>query len=145
MQAVYIVIAAILAIAGILTIWISPLVQQNYLERLGISLDLRRNVTGDKPTDICTSASFKFYSGKYDKENMNLYLIFENQRSIELKLEKLYLFYPDSFEEFGINKTLEGNILKSFNIPGVKDGFSSGTIKTSCPNVEADFSYSQLT
>lgn len=145
MQAVYIIIAVILAIAGILTIWASPLVQQNYLEKLGIGLNLRGNVTENKSTDICTSASFRVYSGKYDKENMNLYIVLENQRPIELKLGKLYLFYPNNFETFDINKTLEGNMLKSFDIPRVKDGFSSGTVKTNCPDVEVDFSYSQLT
>jgi hypothetical protein len=45
---------------------------------------------------------------------------------------------------FELNNTLEGNILKSINVNGVEDGFSSGTIKTDCPDVSVDFSYSQL-
>lgn len=131
---IYMMLAVVMSMGAVLTFWGSTLIKER--------LNATENIT---PAEICTSASFKFYSGKYDKANMNLYLVFENQRSIELKLEKLYIFYPNNFETFDINKTLEGNILKSFNIPGVKDGFSSGTVKTNCPSVETDFSYSQLT
>jgi len=131
---IYMMLAVVMSMGAVLTFWGSTLIKER--------LNATENIT---PAEICTSASFKFYSGKYDKANMNLYLVFENQRSIELKLEKLYIFYPNNFETFDINKTLEGNILKSFNIPGVNDGFSSGTVKTNCPSVETDFSYSQLT
>jgi len=138
-------LAVIVGIIGILTLWVSALVKQNEVEKLGIGVDLRKNATGNTiPTDSCTSASFRFYSGKYDKTNMNLYLVLENQRSVDLMIKKLYLFYPNNVETFELNNTLEGNILKSFNVPGVKNGFESGTIKTNCPGVEADFSYSQL-
>ena len=131
---IYMMIAVVLTMGTVFTLWGSTLIKEK--------LNATENIT---PAEICTSASFKFYSGKYDKANMNLYLVLENQRSVELKLEKLYIFYPNNFETFDINKTLEGNILKSFNIPGVKDGFSSGTVKTNCPDIETDFSYSQLT
>jgi hypothetical protein len=139
-------LAVIVSIAGILTIFGSNLIKQKYAERLGVGVDLQKNATKNTiPTDICTSASFKFYSGKYDKTNMNLYLVLENQRSVELEIKKLYLFYPNNVETFELNNTLEGNILKSYSIPGVNDGFDSGTIKTNCPGVEVDFIYSQLT
>ncbi|MDI6826238.1 MAG: hypothetical protein QMD36_03530 [Candidatus Aenigmarchaeota archaeon] len=133
MRTVYMLTAVIMSIAGIFTLWGSNLIRQ------------RLNTTENTSIEICASASFRFYSGRYDKNNMNLYLILENQRSIDLKLEKLYLFYPNAIETFELNKTLEGNILKSFNIPRVRDGFNSGTIKTNCPDVSADFGYSQVT
>ena len=133
MREIYILMATIMGIGGILTLWGSTLVR----ERLGGA----QNAT---PVTTCQSAVFKFYSGKYDRNTKNLYLVLENQRSIELKLDKLYLFYPNNMVTFELNKTLEGNILKSININGVEDGFTSGTIKTNCPDISVDFSYSQL-
>jgi hypothetical protein len=133
MKVVYALTAVILSLAGVLTLWGSNLVRQ------------RLSTTENTSADICTSAVFKFYSGRYDKTNMNLYLVLENQRPVELKIEKLYLIYPNNVETFEINSTLEGNILKSFIVQGVKDGFKTGTIKTNCPDVSVDFSYSQVT
>jgi hypothetical protein len=130
---VYLLIAVVMAIAGIFTLWGSNLVNS----RLGGT----QNATS---STSCQSAVFKFYSGKYDRNTKNLYLVLENQRSIELKLDKLYLFYQTSMVTFELNNTLEGNILKSININGVEDGFTSGTIKTGCPDVSVDFSYPQL-
>jgi hypothetical protein len=133
MNQIYLLTVVIMGIAGIFTLWGSNLVSN----RLGGA----QNAT---PVTTCQSAVFKFYSGKYDRNTRNLYLVLENQRSIELKLNKLYLFYPNNMVSFGLNSTLEGNILKSINMNGVEDGFSSGAIKTNCPDVSVDFSYSQL-
>lgn len=130
---VYLLIGVVMSIVGIFSLWGSTLVK----ERLGGA----ENVT---PVTACQSAMFNFYSGKYDRSTKNLYLVLENKRSIELRLNKLYLFYPNNMVTFELNKTLEGNILKSINIDKVEDGFSSGTVKTSCPDVSADFGYSQL-
>jgi len=133
MNQVYLLIATVMGIVGIFTLWGSTLVSN----RLGGA----ENAT---PVTTCQSAVFKFYSGKYDSNTKNLYMVLENQRSIELRLNKLYLFYPKNMVSFELNNTLEGNILKSINVNGIEDGFSSGTIKTNCPDVSADFSYSQL-
>jgi len=130
---IFLLTAAIMGIASIFTLWGSILVR----ERLG-----PENATS---ITTCQSALFKLYSGKYDRSTKNLYIVLENQRSIELKLDKLYLFYPSNMVTFGLNNTLEGNMLKSININGVEDGFTSGTVKTDCPDVSLDFSYSQLT
>ncbi len=133
MNQIYLLIGVVMGIVGMFSLWGSTLVGK----RLGGA----ENAT---PVTTCQSAVFKFYSGKYDRSTKNLYLVLENQRSIELRLDKLYLFYPNNIVSFEINRTLEGNILKSININNVEDGFASGTIKTNCPNTAADFSYSQL-
>ena len=131
---VYLLISVVMGIAAIFTLWGTTLVNN----RLGGA----ENVT---PVTTCQSASFKLYSGRYDANTKNLYIVLENQRDIELGLDKLYLFYPKNMITFDLNKTLEGNILKSININEVEDGFTSGTIKTVCPDVSVDFGYSQLT
>jgi hypothetical protein len=133
MREIFLLTAAIMGIIGIFTLWGSILVK----ERLG-------GAQNSTPITTCQAAVFNFYSGKYDRSTKNLYFVLENKRSIELKLDKLYLFYPKSMVTFELNNTLEGNILKSINVNGVEDGFSSGTIKTNCPDVSVDFSYSQL-
>jgi hypothetical protein len=130
---VYLLIGVVMSIIGVFTLWGSTLVK----ERLGGA----ENVT---PITVCQSAMFNFYSGKYDRGTKNLYLVLENQRSVEIRLNRLYLFYPNNMVTFELNKTLEGNILKSVSINGIEDGFASGTVKTNCPDVSADFGYSQL-
>ncbi len=134
MREIYLLTAAIMGIIGIFTMWGSSLVR----DRLGGA----ENVT---PVTTCQSTVINFYSGKYDRNTKKLYLVLENKKSIEVKLDKLYLIYPDNMITFELNNTLEGNILRSININEVEDGFSSGTVKTNCPDVSVDFGYSQLT
>ena len=128
---VYLMIATVMGIASIITFWGSSLVEQTLPPE-------------NRTEELCHAALFRFYSGNYDKSSKSLHLILENQRSIDLRLEKLYLFYQDGMETFELNEELNGNMLKSIDMTGIEDGFSSGTIKTDCPEVSADFSYSQV-
>jgi len=128
---VYLMIATVMGIASIITFWGSSLVEQTLPPE-------------NRTEELCHAALFRFYSGNYDKSSKSLHLILENQRSIDLRIEKLYLFYQDGMETFELNEELNGNMLKSIDLTGIEDGFSSGTIKTDCPEVSADFSYSQV-
>ena len=128
---VYLMIATVMGIASIITFWGSSLVEQTLPPE-------------NRTEELCHAALFRFYSGNYDKSLKSLHLILENQRSIDLRIEKLYLFYQDGMETFELNEELNGNMLKSIDLTGIEDGFSSGTIKTDCPEVSADFSYSQV-
>jgi len=128
---VYLMIATVMGIASIITFWGSGLVEQTLPPE-------------NRTEELCHAALFRFYSGNYDKSSKILHLILENQRSIDLRVEKLYLFYQDGMETFELNEELNGNMLKSIDLTGIEDGFSSGTIKTDCPEVSVDFSYSQV-
>ena len=136
--AAVILIAATMSIAGILTYWATGFVRT----RLGTVENATEETT-------CLYAQFKLYSGIFENSTDpdRLYLILENQRSIDLKLESLYLFYPDgTLDQVSLNETiLEGNALKSINRNVTNKGFETGRIKTNCPDVSVDFSKSQLT
>ena len=135
--AAVILIAATMSIAGILTFWATGFVKSR--------LTSVENTTVETS---CIAAQFRLYSGTYDNSTSpsTLYLILENQRSIDLTLNNLYLFYPNGdLEEKTLTGTLEGNKLKSFNVTDIKDGFTNGMIKTNCPDVDVDFTFSQLT
>ena len=94
----------------------------------------------------CLNTQFRLYSGTYDSSYKKLYLILENQKSVDLTLKNLYLFYPnDGLKEYSLTGILNGNSLRSFVVNGVDDGFTSGKIKTNCPDSDIDFSISQLT
>jgi len=124
--------ASIMAIAGIFTLWGANLIRRTLPPE---------NTTGE----VCHAALFRFYSGNYEKDTKKLILILENQRSVELRLENLYLIYGENVKTFPLNERLEGNMLKSLVVNGVDDGFTSGTVKTNCPEVSLYFKYSQLT
>ena len=126
--------ATIMGIAAIFTVWGSNLMKKTIIK-----------VENTTPEETCHIASFDIYSGRYDKSSKNLYLVLNNKRSVDLRIEKLYIFYPNGeMKTFEINEILKGNMLRSINVIGVEDGFTSGTIKTNCPDVSVDFSYSQV-
>jgi FlaG/FlaF family flagellin (archaellin) len=133
--AAVLLIATTMSIAGILTYWATGFVRS----RLGV-------IENASETE-CLSAQFRLYYGSFDNGTESLYLTLENQRNTDLKLENLYLMYPDGSLDSKVfpNATLEGNKLKQFNITNVNDGFLSGKIKTDCSEVFIDFTYSQLT
>jgi len=134
--AAVLLIATTMSIAGILTYWATGFVRT----RLG--------AIENASESSCTSAQFRLYYGNYENSTRKLYLILENQRATDLKLENVYLFYSGGIlttKSSLANQTLEGNALKSFNITDVDDGFLSGKIKTNCPDVFVDFTLSQLT
>lgn len=124
--------ASVMAIAGIFTLWGANLIRRTLPPE---------NTTGE----VCHGALFRFYSGSYEKDTKKLILILENQRSVDLRLENLYLVYGENVKTFPLNERLEGNMLKTLTVNGVDDGFTSGTVKTNCPDVSLEFSYSQLT
>ncbi len=96
--------------------------------------------------ELCLGAMLSLYSGRYDSETQELFLVFENQRGADLELKALYLFYPDKeMKTFELNEGLGANMLLSIPVKGVEDGFESGTIKTNCPDANVDFSYSDVT
>ena len=131
---VVLLVATVMGIASIFTFWASNLMRR--------TIGRVENVT---PEEICHMASFSIYSGRYDKQKETLYLILNNQRSVSLKIEKIYLIYPpNEVKEFDSNEILSGTSLKTIKISGVKDHFSSGIIKTNCPDVFVNFTYSQV-
>lgn len=127
--------ASTFGIATIVSFWGSGFVQRTLTEAEELSIE----------TD-CPSALLEFYSGSYNDSTKNLVLILESKRSVDLKLENLYLFYPNGvMEDTPLNETVEGNIIKSLSLLGIDGGFMSGRIKTNCPEVSVDFTHSQVT
>jgi len=128
-----IIAGTVVGIGAIFSLWSAQLVQTGL------------NATSSVE-EICFGAMFRLYSGSYDSYDKELLLILENQRNVDLELKNLYLFYPnEDMKTFELNEVLEGDILLSIPVKGVEDGFESGTIKTNCPDVEVEFSYSDVT
>jgi len=132
--AAVILIATTMSIAGILSYWATSFVRTRLVET--------ENQTQDTE---CLIAQFRLYSGSYNNATNDLILILENQRSVNLVLKDLYLFYGTVLETKTLSGTLEGNTLKSFNVTNVNDNFDRGIIKTSCPDIDVEFTYSQVT
>ena len=132
--AAVILIATTMSIAGILSYWATSFVREKLI--------IAENTTQDIE---CLVAQFRLYSGSYDNVTKDLILILENQRNVELYLRNVYLFYGTVLETKSLTGTLEANALKSFNVTNVNDNFDRGIIKTSCADVDVEFSYSQVT
>lgn len=132
---VMVLAGTVVAIGAIFSFWGAQLVQT------------RLNATANRaPEELCIGAMFKLYSGSYDSNKKELLLILENQRKVDLELKTLYLFYLNKeMKTFELNKALQGNMLISIPVKNVEDGFESGTIKTNCPEVSLDFTYSDVT
>jgi hypothetical protein len=126
-------VALAITVGGILSFWSSNLI--------GKRLSRAENAT---IPITCQSALFKFYSGSYNKTSQTLYLVLENKRSVDLRLEKIYIFYPDEMLNFTLNQVLAGNMLKSVLVNNIEDGFISGEVKSNCPNVAASFRRAQI-
>jgi len=129
--AAVILIAATMSLAGILTFWTTGF----------ISNKLNQSSTVNDETN-CLGAEFKLRpESKYN--NGTIFFIVENIRAVDLKLENLYLFYPDTGVGTVPLNSLELNKgeIKSFQIE-VTDGFTSGKIKTNCPTASLEFTYS---
>lgn len=129
--AAVLLIAVTMSIAGILIYWSTSFVQKKLSE------------TGDNSTyeTLCLGAEFKLHSASFN--NGTLFLRIDNQRTIDLTLENLYLFYPDNkMETVPLNALLKGNEIKQFTLSNITDGFTNGKIKTTCPTVFLDFTYS---
>jgi len=132
---VMVLIATTFSISGILYYWGTNLVERTLAEAEEFSME----------TD-CPSALFKFYSGSYNHSKEELVLILENKRSVDLRMENVYLFYPNGvMMDIPVNETLEGIGIESFRFLGIDDGFTNGRIKTNCPDVAVEFTYSQVT
>ncbi len=94
---------------------------------------------------MCLAAKFRLYSGSYDDQNEELILVLENQRSVDLELNGLYLFDENNvLTTETLTGTLEGNRLKSFNLTDVNN-FTKAIVKTKCPDVSVEFTYDQVT
>lgn len=138
--AAVILIAATMSIAGILSFWANSFIEQKLRES--------ENATQDTG---CIGAKFSLYSGRYDNDTASanfqtLYLIIENKRLFELTLDKLYVFKPNNvLQEKDIHVTLRSNEIKSFNVTGVSNIFTTLRIKTNCPEVQIDIAPSALT
>ena len=131
--AAVILIAATMSIAGILSFWTTGFVKTKLVGTENETEEIR-----------CLNAEFKLYSGKL--EGTKLYLVLENTRSYDLMLTELYIFVNETLIEptNTLNEELEGNSLKSLNETVVSD-FTRGIIKTNCPDVDVEFTYSQVT
>ena len=127
-------IGTVMALGTIISFWGAQLVQTQL------------NTTDKTPAEICAGAMFRLYYGKYDSGEKELLLFFENQRGVDLELKNLYLFYPDDeMKTFELNEALGSNMLLSITVEDVEDGFEDGTVKTDCPDVTLDFTYSEVT
>lgn len=124
--------AAIVTFGAIISFWAANLVQEKLPSE-------------NSTAEMCHAALFTFYSGSYDAPSKKLNIVVENKRSIDLKLEKIYLIYEGNVKSYDINQTLEGNMLKSVIVKEVDDGFTSVEIKTNCPDVTTSFKRSDLT
>jgi len=122
--------ATVIGIGAIISFWGAQMVQT------------RLNETAE---DTCIGSMFRLYSGSYDIETKELLLIFENQRTADLELTNLYLFYPNEMKTYELNEVLSGNMLLSVPIKYVRDGFESGAVKTNCADISVDFTYSDVT
>lgn len=128
-----ILLAAVMSAGGLFTFWATTLTTKTLEE-------------ANKTQELCSVAMFGIYSGDYDKSSKTLYLILQNKRSVDLELKNLYILYPNNvMETIPLNEDLKGNVLKPINLPGIDDGFKSGIIKTNCPQVSVEFTYSQVT
>jgi len=130
--AAVILIAATMSIAGILSFWTTGFVKS----KLGVA----KNETEEMR---CLNAEFKLYSGSYD--GSTLYLVLENTRSYDLTLTELYLFNIDDTliePTTSLNEELEGSSIKALN--RTVSNFTHGIIKTNCPEVSVEFTYSQV-
>jgi len=126
-------LAVVMGIGAAFILWITSLTTRTLTEE------------ANKTQEFCGAAMFSIYSGDYDKSSKSLYMILQNKRSIDLQLENLYLFYPNNvMRTIPLNEPLKGNVLRSINVTGVDDGFEKGIIKTNCPEVSVEFTYSKV-
>ena len=129
----YLLLAAIMGAGAVFTLWVTTLT----------TTTLTRE--GNQSQEFCGAALFGIYSGNYDKPSKSLYLILQNKRSIDLELETLYIFYQNNMmKTIPLNEPLKGNVLRSINVSGIDDGFEKGIIKTNCPEVSVEFTYSKV-
>lgn len=132
--AAVILIAATMSIAAILAYWTSGFMKGELerAEELGI--------TGGAE---CLSAEFELRSGSYIGGELNL--ILDNKKSVDLDLTYVYLIYSgnDVVPKL-INKTLNGNEIKTITVLEVGDNFLTGEIKTHCPDISVFFTYDQV-
>lgn len=132
--AAVILIAVTMTIAGILSFWATSFVQKGLPE-----------VENTTQQTICLGAKFRVYSGSYNSTSQGLALILENQRNVDLTLDKLYIFYPNNrLETYQLSGILANNELKPINVSNIEDGFEYGQIRTNCPEVYASFTYSEV-
>lgn len=132
--AAVILIAATMSIAGILTFWTSGFVSKKLSES--------SNTTGDTS---CLGAEFKLHPSSSYKTPY-LYLRLDNIRSVDLKLMNLYVFdSSNKMTTHSLNSTLlRGNEIKPLEPPiNVGPNLVSGEIKTNCPEVSLQFTYSE--
>ncbi len=124
-----ILIAATMSIAGILSYWASSFVQRGLTES--------GNTTQESQ---CLSSQFRVYSGRYTNASKSLTIILENQRLSDISLSNVYMFYPnDELKSFNITGVIAGNELKTFNVSNIDPGFTSGEIRSTCPQVVTSF------
>lgn len=131
--AAVVLIAATMSIAGILSFWATGFVRKKLTESQNISEE-----TG------CMGANFKLRLAKYD--NGELTIVVDNTRDVDLKLQNVYIFYPNGMKTKTLDPPvlLKGNEMKQFHVDEVDPGFESVTIKTNCPEVSLSFGLSQV-
>ena len=133
--AAVILIAVTMGIAGVLALWATGFMKSKLSESENVTVQTS-----------CLAAEFTLRYGKYDKEKRSLYLVLDNTKNVDLQITNLYLIYPNNrLESKTINKTLKGGEMLAINIDDVDVNFTKGTIKTNCPEVSLDFTYSQVT
>lgn len=123
--AAVLLIAVTMTIAGVLAYWAATFVQTS--------------LPGANQTESeCRFADFNIYSCRYTNSTNSINLILKNEKNIELKNLKLFLFYSNGSISAPIN--LAGNLpaggmLKSFIINNVTEDFSRISVGTQCPGI----------
>jgi flagellin-like protein len=129
-----ILIAVTMTIAGILSFWATSFVHRGLPEGENVTQDIN-----------CQGAQFRLYSTcNYHSQTKEIVFVLENQRSIDLNFDKLYVFYPDRLEDHVLPGTLAGNELKRFNVSNIETGFEKLQIRTACSGVFIEFNCSQV-
>ena len=132
--AAVILIAATMSIAGILTFWTTTFVSKKLNESSSVNEETS-----------CLGAEFKLHPSSNYK-NGNLVLRLDNIRTVDLKLDTLYVFYSDNtMKSFPLNSVLKGGEIKELNSISVGSNLVSGKIKTNCPTASLDFTNSNGT
>jgi flagellin-like protein len=125
--ATVLLIAVTMTIAGMLAYWASSFVktQTSQFENQTLASE-------------CKFAEFRFYNCNYNSTSQQMTFVLENFRSVTLKDLVAFIVYQNgTVANYSLNATLPGNSMRGFTISNVSPDYSSITIKTHCPEVDA--------
>jgi len=127
-------IAATMALAGILAFWSSGFIRGQTVEFENKTATLKK----------CTGADFQIYSyTRYNTSTHNVTIILVNKADFVLQITEVDLFYPNgTIAKQTVNQTLPaGNAFISVPLSGVDDGYEKFIVLTDCPTVTKEAAY----